>query len=700
MPKTGKPSSSLANDLRAIFVKAKLPTNPAIAAEILKLSKNPKSTAEQFARVIEADAAMAARLLKMANSALFGQRTPVTTIRRAVTVLGLRRLRMDTLSFQLAAHLNRLGNRPFDLQTFWQQSVLRACLAREVAGLVVVSYAEEAFLIGLLQDCGILLLVQMLGPEYAELSNAGHLSPTAFYAAEQERFPSNHVATIAEMGAEWHLPESILTPLRKHHDPVRLSPDASDLERLSAVSYFVGSMRWTGEQITAPSEPRLREYVQAELGLDDTTLEACFQAAGNAYREVAHLFGDALPDKFDVTDLLAEANRLLSRAASDSDLRARRVQEERDQFCDERATLAHAVAQYREQAARDPLTGLLNRGALVDATVDCLRRAEDQGLSITVMFLDLDNFKRLNDDFGHPAGDEVLKAVAKVVNGAVSHAGCAGRYGGEEFVLVVPGLTEDQARERARSVIRAARETRVAGFDLPRPVTCSLGAVWGSPRKMSSPEALFAASDQLMYHAKRCGKNCGVFRSLDSAHAEHILASDDTPSRDIVGSIATESPAQELVLPSPDDFRRAAVKLNRLQPSRFSNARKQHRQELLTECALSFIVGSSLEVRSQAAFVRNISAGGIALLASRPLVRGDLVEIAIRPGDVAQHLAGMVAFCRHVEGSIHELGVQIVDHAKQPIFMHNPAAAIRDLEWMAQAVREKYGADLDDRRSA
>jgi len=267
-------------------------------------------------------------------------------------------------------------------------------------------------------------------------------------------------------------------------------------------------------------------------------------------------------------------------------------------------------------------------------------------------------------------------------------------------VLVVPGLTEDQARERARGVIRAVRQTRVAGFVLPRPVTCSLGAVWGSPRKMSSPEALFAAADQLMYHAKRCGKNCGVFRSLASAQAVQIFASDVTPSGDIVGSITTDDPTRELVLPSPEDFRRAAVKLNRLQPSRFGNARKQHRQEFLTECALSFIVGSSLEVRSQEAFVRNISPGGIALLVSRPLIRGDLVEVTIRQGDVARHLAGMVAFCRHVEGSIHELGVQVVDHAKQPIFLHDPAAAIRDLEWMAQAVGEKYGADLDDRRSA
>ena len=90
----------------------------------------------------------------------------------------------------------------------------------------------------------------------------------------------------------------------------------------------------------------------------------------------------------------------------------------------------------------------------------------------------------------------------------------------------------------------------------------------------------------------------------------------------------------------------------------------------------------------------------MAWLVPGPLGRGDLVGLARRQGDVPRHLAGMVAFCRHVEGSIHEVGVQVVDHARQPIFLHNPAAAIRELEWMAQAVQEKYGKGLDDRRTA
>ena len=133
----GKRPSDLCVKLRSLFGKTKLPTNPAIAMEILRLADDPTSNAEQFAKVIQTDGALAARLLQMANTAGFGQRAPATSIQRAVTVLGLRRIRMVALGFQLVAHLDRLGGCSFDLKKYWQHSVLRACLACELAAKVV-----------------------------------------------------------------------------------------------------------------------------------------------------------------------------------------------------------------------------------------------------------------------------------------------------------------------------------------------------------------------------------------------------------------------------------------------------------------------------------------------------------------------------------------------------------------------------------
>ncbi len=154
----------VANELRLAFAKAKLPTNPAVASAIIEHCSNEKSNAADFAKVIRTDAALAIRLLKTANSAHFAQRIQVTTVERAVTVLGLSRVKTAALGFQLLTHVNRLGSVPFDLKTFWQHSLLRGCLGRTVATHVVPERADEAFLIALLQDCGIVMLAQTLGP--------------------------------------------------------------------------------------------------------------------------------------------------------------------------------------------------------------------------------------------------------------------------------------------------------------------------------------------------------------------------------------------------------------------------------------------------------------------------------------------------------------------------------------------------------
>ena len=147
-------SDTLQDELRALFAKAKMPSSPALAARIIELAEDPDSTIEQFAEVIQTDAALATRLLRMCNSVAYAQRQQVTTIHRAVSLVGVNRVRTVSLGFQLVGHLDRLGGCPFDMKRFWQHSLLRACLAHEFAESVLPVCAEEAFLIGLLQDCG------------------------------------------------------------------------------------------------------------------------------------------------------------------------------------------------------------------------------------------------------------------------------------------------------------------------------------------------------------------------------------------------------------------------------------------------------------------------------------------------------------------------------------------------------------------
>jgi diguanylate cyclase (GGDEF)-like protein len=158
------------------------------------------------------------------------------------------------------------------------------------------------------------------------------------------------------------------------------------------------------------------------------------------------------------------------------------------------------------QAATDALTGLANRRSFDDELALEWRRAERVGDSLALVFVDLDDFKRINDELGHQAGDAVLRRVATILASGGRHADLAARYGGEEFALLTPETDLAGAMkfaERLRTDLEAATIELPDGGELG--VTASFGvAVKG---ELERAEELVAAADEALYEAKRAGKN-------------------------------------------------------------------------------------------------------------------------------------------------------------------------------------------------
>lgn len=688
---TGAPrnASSLQDELRRVFAKAKLPSNPAIAAQILELVNDPNSTAEQFAQTIQTDVALAARLLGMANSARFAQRTPATTIQRAVTILGLRRIRTVALGFQLVSHLDRLGECPFDLKKFWQESVLRACLGQQIATRIASDHVEEAFLIGLLQDCGILTLVQLYGADYGKLYAQVDLSPSAFYQAERERFPHSHVDAIGVMAAEWKLPRVIAEPLSRHHTPLELEPAAPADRRLCALSYFLGSLRLRGEKANSRSEPALQDYLRENLGLDEQGLADCFAKAAESYRQIAPSLCEQLPDELDVADILEEAHRLLSDVAGETELHLEAAEAEREQALRQQDHLRHALGKYREKATRDPLTGLLNRAALIDGATNYIEEGASNRISLAVFFLDLDNFKRLNDEYGHERGDEVLRRVADAISGTLPNDALTGRYGGEEFVVVLPACSHDEALQSAKQVANAIRGIDYVRLRLPTPITCSLGAVWIRPTAEALPQKLIAAADELMYQAKRSGKDRCCFKSLEPDDTNNVLTIGPEADGSVAGHIGAGPFGDGAAAFDEDLVLQIAQELNDAPSDRLASARKQERRDLLVPCMINSFVAGENRLRHDRGYLRNISTGGIGVLASQPLDRGEPVEVAIsKSASDAPSLfvGGLVAFCGHVKPGVYDIGIQTVVQSKDPIFRSKVPPAEQGLDWVAEAM--------------
>ena len=167
--------------------------------------------------------------------------------------------------------------------------------------------------------------------------------------------------------------------------------------------------------------------------------------------------------------------------------------------------LLEAQASLRVQARTDPLTGVLNRGAVMGELEGLRRRAAEGGHGLGVGMLDIDHFKRVNDTYGHAAGDEVLREVVRRALAALRPCDVLGRFGGEEFLIVVPDAWDPQLAGALDDVRRAvaAEPVRVDGDSLIT-VTASLGgALYGA----ESLDQLIARADAALYAAKEGGRD-------------------------------------------------------------------------------------------------------------------------------------------------------------------------------------------------
>jgi diguanylate cyclase (GGDEF)-like protein len=173
-----------------------------------------------------------------------------------------------------------------------------------------------------------------------------------------------------------------------------------------------------------------------------------------------------------------------------------------DRLRDQRLALSEA----ERRAELDPLTGVLNRRSLIERLEAACLRARARGLPIALLFIDLDHFKEINDTRGHQAGDACLRAIIDPIQAELRQSDVIGRYGGEEFVVILSSADISAAGPIAERIRNRVAEVRVEGFGEPIQLTCSIGVatsdtlgVWG--------EHLIARADAAVYDAKRSGRN-------------------------------------------------------------------------------------------------------------------------------------------------------------------------------------------------
>lgn len=193
------------------------------------------------------------------------------------------------------------------------------------------------------------------------------------------------------------------------------------------------------------------------------------------------------------------------------DMTERKQDEKRLRYVNERLQaqlieIGLLQSKLREQAIRDPLTNLFNRRYLEETLDRELARAKRESYPVCIIMVDLDHFKKTNDTYGHDAGDQVLKALANILSEHSRRGDFACRYGGEEFVIVMPNITKPTAYERARKLRTRLRTLKIPYDRYSLTTTISMGIAC-YPKNGETRQSLLRAADLAMYAAKKAGRD-------------------------------------------------------------------------------------------------------------------------------------------------------------------------------------------------
>jgi two-component system, cell cycle response regulator len=179
--------------------------------------------------------------------------------------------------------------------------------------------------------------------------------------------------------------------------------------------------------------------------------------------------------------------------------------------------LVQAREAMRFKATHDILTGVWNRGAILETLDREIWRSRREGLSLGVLIIDLDHFKSVNDTYGHAAGDAVLREVTKRMQTDVRPYDAVGRYGGEEFLILLPGCNGSTTREKAERLREAISREPIATSAGILKVTMSVGGVATGDWPEDSANQILQMADSALYRAKGDGRN----RTVMAGAAEH-----------------------------------------------------------------------------------------------------------------------------------------------------------------------------------
>ena len=458
--------------------------------QLLELTSNPDVALKEIADLIQSDPGLASKVLKTVNSSFYGLPKPCPSIERAIVILGLKAIKSLVLGFSMV-NLTKDMDDQLDLSDFWKHTILAAVGARQIAQVVGIAEPDEVFAAALMQDIGVLAMLAVDTERYAPLIIETGNYHGKLLKLEQGRLGLDHIQVGTAMAEKWRMPAPIVVGIRHHHDKTPPQNEYEQLIKCIVVGELTASAM--AEEHIGQGFAVLFSTASAWFGDGELDIEELIDQVQQSSQEVAKLLEQQIGDVPSAQELMNRANERLFEA---------QVQTQRE------------VDQAKHDAATDGLTGISNRTHFDQALVHAMADATSKQQPVAVLFSDADKFKFVNDTYGHPCGDAVLVELAKRVFDTVGERGTVCRYGGEEFVVVLPGMDTSAAAKVGEEIRLAIADVpfKIAGVpgapDEPLERTLSVGvASWKPGEESLTAEQLTQRADKAVYTAKESGRN-------------------------------------------------------------------------------------------------------------------------------------------------------------------------------------------------
>lgn len=475
----------------------KLPSLPQVVLRVIELARDPDVNLKHMVAAIGNDPALSVHLLSLANTVFYANQRPVEDLQQAVNRLGIERTLSLALGCSLISMSAQGSSASQKLERYWQRSLLSAMSARLLAEhMGLDTHSSAIFTSALLQDIGMLGLQAVDQASYLTLQEqaSDHLD---LARREREVYGTDHTRVGEWLAHHWKLSARTASWIRDSHKPLACAHTSEQTALNCIVASGLITDAWLqGEAALSEQATQLASY----FGLETDEMLGRLLNLQEQLPAVATLYNIQPPEWLDPRQVMHEARMILLE-------RTARLQRDLQQKEQELERLRREQRELELKATLDPLTELLNRHYLEKALHEALENTPASGQPLSVVFIDLDHFKQVNDRFGHEAGDRVLVRLAALLRQVMATENIqAGRYGGDEFVLVLPGYDTPAAHALAET-LRVQLNATLA-TDLPLQVTASFGLTTLAPdaprRDIAS---LMRDADRNMYRSKHAGRN-------------------------------------------------------------------------------------------------------------------------------------------------------------------------------------------------